>query len=286
MLTAAFGLAAAFAFGTGDYLVRDVTRRLGWAPTLLAVHVASVPVLLAALWLGPWATAFPAEHAPRLLALGLLNFLGSVGLVRALAVGVLSLVSPIASTFAVVTAAWSFAFGATVGAGLWAGIGATVVGIVLAGWTGPDPRAGRRLAAGALWAMVSSVSFGTVFFFLAPASADAGPVWPVLALRAVGAALAPALLLGRAGRPRPPVGGRVLARLAAVALLDTAGLVLYTLGTLGGDVALVAVLASCFSVVTVWLAQVHLRERLHPWQWAGLALLLAGVAWSVHTAGP
>jgi drug/metabolite transporter (DMT)-like permease len=63
-----------------------------------------------------------------------------------------------------------------------------------------------------------------------------------------------------------------------VALLDTAANIAYNLGIAGSLTAVVSVTSSLFSVVTVLLAWVLLRERLVRWQWAGVAAILVGIA--------
>jgi drug/metabolite transporter (DMT)-like permease len=62
-----------------------------------------------------------------------------------------------------------------------------------------------------------------------------------------------------------------------VALLDTAANVAYNLGITVSLTAVVSVISSLFSAVTVLLAWVFLRERLARWQWAGVGAILVGI---------
>jgi drug/metabolite transporter (DMT)-like permease len=64
----------------------------------------------------------------------------------------------------------------------------------------------------------------------------------------------------------------------AVAVLDTAANVAYNLGITISLTAVVSVISSLFSAVTVLLAWFFLRERLARWQWAGVAAILVGIA--------
>ena len=61
------------------------------------------------------------------------------------------------------------------------------------------------------------------------------------------------------------------------ALLDTLAFVAFNLGIGSAYTSIVTALASLFSAVTVLLAWAILRERLAPAQWAGVAVILAGV---------
>ena len=60
-------------------------------------------------------------------------------------------------------------------------------------------------------------------------------------------------------------------------LLDTAAFLCSNWGLSLGDVTLTTILTSMFSAVTVLLAAIFLRERVAPWQWVGVAILLIGI---------
>lgn len=63
-----------------------------------------------------------------------------------------------------------------------------------------------------------------------------------------------------------------------VALLDTTANVAYNVGITTSLTAVVAVISSLYSVVTVLMAWLFLRERLARWQWVGVAGILIGIA--------
>ena len=73
---------------------------------------------------------------------------------------------------------------------------------------------------------------------------------------------------------------RFLVFVIPTSLLDTAANVAYNLGidNAGALTSVVATISSLFSVVTVLLAWVFLRERLARWQWVGVAAIFVGVA--------
>lgn len=282
-LTAAlFGLATALCFGTGDFAAQRLVARAGWRRSLLIVHLAALPLVLALALALDGAPRLDLDGGARLLALGLLNILGLVALYRAFAVGVLSVVAPIASSFAAVTVALAALAGRAPTAPTLLGLAAIVVGVaaVSAGHGGHGGDARRPGGAGVAWACLSSLSLGAVFFGLEDAAAALGPRWPIVALRAIGALVLLALSL----RPAAPATAGVAPVWHLVllsALLDTGGMVVYAEGARRGEIAVLAVIASLFSVVTVALAQARLRERLGRVQWIGVALLLLGTAWVV-----
>ena len=92
-----YGLTAAVAFGSADFLARQVTHRVGFFTTLFILQLIGAlilvpPALLAErhLWQAadPWAFLF---------GLGVLNLLASLSLYRAFEYGVLSVVAPLVS---------------------------------------------------------------------------------------------------------------------------------------------------------------------------------------------
>ncbi len=103
-----------------------------------------------------------------------------------------------------------------------------------------------------------------------------GTIWPTWIIRLVAL-----LLLGALA----PVFGQKLSgpvrslwpMLVAVGLLDTSAFLIYSLAITTAFTSVVAVLSSLFSVVTVVLAQVLLRERLSRAQWLALIGVFSGV---------
>jgi drug/metabolite transporter (DMT)-like permease len=106
-----FGLAAALCWGTADFIAGRVSRLVGVIQTMFYVQLGALICTSALLVLRPGA---PAPHASAWAiagAIALGNFIGTLLLYRAFAIGTLAIVSPIASGFAVVTALLSLAAG-------------------------------------------------------------------------------------------------------------------------------------------------------------------------------
>lgn len=278
------GLAAALCFGVGDFLVQALTRERGWLPAVLGVQLVSVIALIvaASIWHGPLAVG---ELDSSMLALGTVNTLGIIALYRAFEVGKLSLVSTIAGSMGAFTLVFAWLAGQAPPRIVLPGLGAVVLGIGLAslaaGGQGNETRVGRSLGVG--WALLSAVGFGWVFFRLGGVADVLGSAWAIFGLRLI--AIPWLLLAARVMRislrqptdPDRPKPSRI--RLVAVALLDSSGLIALSVGSVYGSVAIAAVLASAFPVVTILLARVRLHERLAWWQWIGVVAILLGVVW-------
>src|SRR5262245_59558694 len=106
-----FGLVAAFGWGTGDFIAGRVSRLIGVIQTMFYIQMCGLISIGALLLLLPGAPA-PQAGAWALAALiALGNFAGTLLLYRAFTIGKLSIVGPIASGFAVVTALLALAAG-------------------------------------------------------------------------------------------------------------------------------------------------------------------------------
>jgi drug/metabolite transporter (DMT)-like permease len=106
-----FGLIAALCWGAADFIAGRVSRLVGVIQTMFYVQLGALICTSALLVLRPGA---PAPHISAWVlagAIALGNFVGTLLLYRAFAIGTLAIVSPIASGFAVVTALLALAAG-------------------------------------------------------------------------------------------------------------------------------------------------------------------------------
>jgi drug/metabolite transporter (DMT)-like permease len=216
------------------------------------------------------------------VGVNLFNLAGTVLLYRALAVGTLAIVSPIAASFAVVTTLLALAAGERPAPLALGGVALVMGGVIVVSRSAGDPAnaqagAGMALGPGVLAAIGAAFAYGIFFWLLRPVTTGMGIAWPILIGRAMalGAALA-FLALRHKGPPRP-LPRRLWGAVALATILDTVGFLSYNLGISTAYVSVVTALASIFSAVTVLLAWVLLRERLASLQWAGVIAVIAGV---------
>ena len=312
----AFGLVAALCWGVADFCARGSARTGGTFLTLFYVEIlATLGMLLLNLPLGliSFAHATPGMVAPAVV-INLAILGGAALLYRAFAIGTLSIVSPIAASFAALTALLSLLTGERAHAPQLLGIALTVAGVTLASAvpaattdgadsheakaTMPVMPARRRwgLAPGLVEALGAMAVFGVCYWALRYPVAQLGGVTTVFIAKV--ADMVVVLLIALAGWAlyRLRRRGRTAARegvpwyvihmpappfwlwAVAVAVLDTAANVAYNLGITISLTAVVSVISSLFSAVTVLLAWLFLRERLARWQWAGVAAILVGIA--------
>ncbi len=237
-----------------------------------ACGLAAVVLLLALRGAGP-----PSLHRlwPALGA-GAVGLVGLGAFYRALAVGTMSIVAPIAASGMALPVLVGLAGGEHPGPVRLLGMLATAVGVVLASRepARPDRPAARAARRSVGLALVAALGFG-VFALGLRSSARADVGWALLAARL--ACLVPlAVVLGRRRPGRP--SGRGLGAVALVGLLDVSANGLYALATRHGLLSVVAVGSSLYPLVTVLLARRLLGERVRRSQEAGVVAALAGVA--------
>jgi uncharacterized membrane protein len=282
MVALGLALGASIAWGGSDFLAGLVTRRLPALTVLVLSQAAGLVLLLVLLALsgqGP-----PPNHGMLIaVGAGLAEMLGFAALYRALAIGPMSVVAPLASLAAVVPVAAGVAGGerpppvAAVGLAL-----AVACGALVAFEHDPGERRRGRIAPGAALAACSALAFG-VFFVATNAASDVGGVaWTVAVNRSTSfAALALVVAIGRRGLTYRSADLRPA---AVIGLLDAGANALFALALTQGMTSTIGVIGSLYPVTTVVLATVILRERPRALQAAGVAGVLVGVglviAWS------
>jgi drug/metabolite transporter (DMT)-like permease len=276
MAAVALGVAAALCWGCADFLGGIRTRRLTLATVLLVSQLTGLLAIAIVVALARPEAPGAADVVLAVLA-GVSQLVGIAALYRALAIGTMSVISPIsASGAAAVPVIVALATGERPDAPQVAGMAAAFAGVFLATRVGPGPAGGGHPREALALSAVAALGFGGFFVGMDAAIDDADPFWALLAARgAAGLTLLVVLAVLRA-----EVGGdrSLLPALVLVGLLDVGANACFTLGADTGLLSVVAVLASLYPVATVVLARALLGERLGVIQAAGVTVALAGVA--------
>lgn len=201
-------------------------------------------------------------------------------LYRGLALGPIAVVSPISAGYSAITVLLVVVFlGDRVSVGEAVAIAVTFAGIALASTDLRQVLALRgRPLPGVPSALVAMVGFGAWGALIAAASRDHDELALILVGRAAGFLFM--ILIAFAMRSAPP-GDRRRGTLAMVLLtgaVDTLANVLFVFGVASGEAAIVATASGMYPLVPAVLAIVFLGERLAPNQYAGVAVLIAGLA--------
>ena len=275
MAAIALGIGAAVCWGLADFLGGLRARTLTLASILLVSQFAGLTAVAVVVLIGGEPVPAFSDVAPALAA-GVAQLVGIAALYRALALGTMSVISPIsASGAAALPVIVGIAGGESPAALQLAGMVVASAGVILATRSpAASPTRGSREAL--LLSGVAALGFGGFFVGMDAAVDSADPFWALLVARAAAAAvLVVALAALRPGLATDPA---VLPALILIGLLDVGANACFTLGTDTGLLSVVAVLASLYPVTTVVLARGVLGERLVAIQGAGVCLALAGVA--------
>jgi len=278
-VTAFFALATSLLWGVADFGGGLLTRR---TPALTVV-VVSQGIAAAVLGAVVVATGGWSEAGPRLwfaFAAGVVGPVALFSFYKALALGPMGVVSPLATLSVAVPVGVGLFLGERPGLMQVAGIAVAVTGVVLAG--GPQLRGAPVQRQTILLTLIAALGFGTVFALIAEASSSVTGLFLALFVQRLtnvatgGAALYVSVRRGGVALPESGFPWGSLPALAFVGLADVAANGTYSIAAQHGPVTVAAVLASLYPVVTALAARGFLSERLRAVQAAGAGLALVG----------
>jgi drug/metabolite transporter (DMT)-like permease len=271
MAAIALALGASLTWGFADFFGPLKGRTLGALRVLVYVQLGGligIAVIVAVRGKGP-------ADAAALLAIpaAISGTLGLYAYYRGMAVGVMSIIAPIAGISAVVPVTFGIATGDRPSAWQLLGIACALGGVFLA--SREPGRTGSRVAAGVGLALLAAIGFGGYF----PPMHAAGAAdfwWASLIFRMTSTSVILAAVAVR--RPALAIAPVQIPVLALIGIGDMLGNLLFAAASNSGLVSITSVLASLYPIVTVILARIVLRERVARSQEAGIVLTLAGVA--------
>lgn len=279
------GLLTALSWGSGDFIARLATHRIGAFRSLLYMQLVGFLLLSLALpWLGglghlgdgsgwqPWAWG---------MAAGVFNAASSFALYRAFEIGKMAVVAPLSASYPALTLLISRLSGERLSPVRIAGILFTLLGVMVVGAgehvPGEDGRSEARNTHGVGWAILASMGFGLLFWMLgARVIPQVGAAQTVWLIRLTSTVLTAATML-LANQPMHVPRGEVHAMLLGMGLFDSGAFVLSNLGMQREQVAVISVLGSLYGAVTVGLAVIFLREHPSRWQWLGIVTIFMGI---------
>ncbi len=274
-----YGLGAALGWGFADLGAALAGRKIGSHATVVVSHVTGAFAFFVLLAISRPAWEASEGQVALLILSGLIAAIAYLLLYRALQLGPVALVSPIAAAYASVTVALAVVLGGESLAGLvLVGAIVTIAGVVL---TATDLRvlfAGRRdkERSGVWLALISMVMFGVATYILGRSSQEVG--WmPATAISRATSTMV--LLTTAAARRRSFTGapGKVLGLAALVGLADVVGVCFYTKGVEAGLISIVAAASATFTLIPVAGGVLFLRERPAISQALGVVLVVGGL---------
>ena len=271
-----YGLIAALTWGLHDFCVRHLSQKLAVAAMLLAVLSLGSVALIAVITLtGSWAQ-IDARSAMFAIASGSCYVFGCVGLYIAFGIGPVRLVAPIGGAYPVLSVALAAISGQSIRVDQWLATLAVVVGIAVVARQ-PDNAATDNRIKAMLWAALGATGFALTFA-LGHVAAQGGAELSVILVARLTAVLIVGAWVISHRQPLAPLRPH-LPLLALMGVLDVTALgFVIAAGSLANP-EFAAVASSVFGLITILLAWRFLGEAMRAWQWCGIALVFAGIAW-------
>ncbi|WP_204078617.1 EamA family transporter [Planotetraspora phitsanulokensis] len=289
ILAVALALLSAIAFGVSDFFGGLAAMRLRVVPATAIIYLFSTLILAIMVVLGDgvWSTASVLTGS----VAGLFAIIGFLTFYAALAIGPMSLASPLIAVLeSVVPIAVAVARGERLTPWSWVAVGLAVAsGILISVRRRPAPALVRVPTRTVVLSVIAGISLGLSIVSLDLAPDESG-LTSGLVESAVGLiVLAPLLALPHAGararyalslldgdeepsRLTSPGRGRALGIAAGFLLGGANALLLLALGS--GSLAVVSVLVNLYPLATIALSRAALNERMAPAQAFGVALAL------------
>lgn len=279
-MTVLLALASSLMWGVSDFFGGKCSRG---GSTLSIVLVSQTTGLLVAVAVALGSGTFSDPRGA--LAWGVGAGLSGCGAVlmfyRALAIGTMSVVAPLAALGVVIPVVIGLAGGHLPSVLTLLGIVVAVIGVVAAARTNGSGRLGPGHPRSIVLALGAAVGFGLLQYAISGGSRSS-PAMTMVVMRATSVPLLAVVALLRLRSPGSPAAvGRLDLRLVAVVatigVSDVCANFLFALATVSGALAVVSVLGSLYPAVTVLLARLVDHEQLSRTQRTGVLTALVGV---------
>jgi drug/metabolite transporter (DMT)-like permease len=278
-----FGLVSALSYGVTDYLSRVAGRAVGVWRSLFYGDLLAFVALSAWFLIEPGARRFAlAGHATAWaasIASAIILLASAASLTRGLMTGTLAVVAPVAASYGAITAVLSAVAGEQLSGKAVAGIAVTVLGVCLVSIpSGARSQFKAHLHSSGLgWALGAAVGYGFGFWlqgtFAVPMLGAFIPVWLAYAI-----AIMLVAVFSRPWQLSLAVPDRAaLVPVLATGAFSVVAYVALSLGLATGKVAIVVVLSTLASAVTVLLARLLDDARVAKHQWFAIAVIIVGL---------
>jgi drug/metabolite transporter (DMT)-like permease len=272
------GLGAALFWGLADYVAAVASRQIGTYRVVFGFHVVAT-LALGVIVFGTGGIGKAGwSDIPFFVFVGALGFLSYIAFYRALAIGPISIVSPIVSGYAAVTVVLAVTIGGEHLSGRQtAAIVVAFLGIVLASADLHRIVSERIVPLGIVLAISTMGLIGGFVYGVADKQPQLGWLVPIFLARAASTGFL------AVSYPFAPLTGtshltrKVVGAVGFLALVDTAGYVSFNLGTTKADTAIVGAASSPYAVIPVILGVLLFHERPPPVQWLGIAFVIVGL---------
>ena len=277
----ALGLGAALSWGLADYFAALASRSAGVLRVVLGFHLAAL-VPLAVLVFATGALApVKLDQLPVFVLLGAVGWLSYVTFYGALAIGPISVLSPVVSGYAAVTVVLAVLISSErLSPAEITAVAVTIAGAMVASADVREigrAKLERRSALGFLLALAAMALLGGFVFGVSYYHHSIGWLGPIFLARAATALFLIAHASASEGLHRRLFPRDLLPAVILLAVLDTSGYVFFNVGVRHAATWIVAAASAPYALVPILMGVSLLRERPTPVQWSGVVLVIGGL---------
>jgi drug/metabolite transporter (DMT)-like permease len=283
VLTVILGFTTAVVYGFADFFGAIASRKIS------SLKVTAVSGVIGFVFLSTMIPFFGAKFSELAIitgvAAGIASAIGISALYASLAIGPISIVSPMGAVLgALVPLTFGFFIGDRFGPIGWVALALILVAVVLVGFV---PGADVRLpsAKGLFFATIAGAGIGTILIVLKYSPTDSGMA-SILVMRLVSAIFLNFVLIAvwlrnrtkNESSVREGVAGKFWWAVVAAGVFDSSANIFFTLALRSGSLSVVSVLTALYPLGTIILARLVLKERIAKVQMVGVLLALGGSA--------
>jgi len=273
-----FGIIAMLGWGVGDCLIAKAVRNVGVFKTFFwSAALGSIQILIIfAIFFN--FTPVSLSTGLLLIVISSLFFVGLLSLYKGFQIGVVSIISPIASAGGIVAVVLSIIFLKEVLSSLQAlGISLAILGSILASFKLHDliKLNLKKLATGVEFAVIAMLTGGIGFVLLDITISELGWFMPLFYIRIIGFFLA--MTYARIGKKSISFPVNIIWLLIAISILETVAFLAIGAGISSDLTSIVAPVASAFPIITIVLARIFFKEILELNQKIGVFSVLLGL---------
>ena len=275
------GVLAALAWSVHDVFARSLSARIGPFRMAALVMIGGGMLLTAiVLGIGGFSRMLGAGLTLALL-MGLAYGFGAGGLFKAFSYAPLSVVAPVTAAYPVLVVLWGLLAGLAPTPLQWLAIAAAMAGAVVVARAGRHDGGLNVVAPGKiplllLFCAISGIGYAASVILGQTGAVQIGEIETAWASRPAALLTILPFMIGEARTA--PLLPRHWLSLVAMSLSDIAGVVAVNASGHLPDKDFAAIGISAYGVLAVLFGWVFLKESVSPGQWAGIALIVAGVA--------
>ena len=273
-----FGIITMLSWGISDFFAAKASRKIGAIKTVIWSQIIGVAVfaLIFIIFFNP--IAISSRDIIIAIASGVLSIVGLASLYKGFELGNISIVSPIASSSAVVTVILSiFLLGEKISAVQETGVSLAIIGTVLVSFKIHDLIKLNlgNLASGVKYGFAAMFAFGVSYVLIDMLIHDLGWFVPVFLVKSFG--LAFIIVFSADAKEEILFPKRAANFVFIVGVLETLAFLSLGAGISIDYTSIIIPIASAFPAVTIVLAGLFFREQMDANQKIGVAAVLCGL---------